>query len=129
MTQYETIDDYINDQPPGTREALIILKECILEAAPDAIEMFNYGIPAFSLVKDGKRDQQIMIAGYKKHVGFYPHPSVIAKFTDELNDYEKGKGSIQFPIDESLPKGLIVSMVRYRRQLLEMKENQETGLS
>jgi hypothetical protein len=40
----------------------------------------NYKIPAFALVEEGKRDQQIMIAGFLKHVGFYPHPDVIEAF-------------------------------------------------
>lgn len=118
MARYNTINEYINDQPPGTKESLIVLKKCILEAAPDAIETFNYGIPAFTLIEGGKRDQQIMIAGYRKHVGLYPHPTVMEKFSEELKDYKKGKGSVQFPIDKPIPKELVKSMVRYRKRLL-----------
>ena len=118
MPEYKTIDDYINDQPNGTKEALINLKDCILEAAPDAEELFNYNIPAFALVKNGKREQQIMIAGYKKHVGFYPHPTTIERFSNKLSIYKKGKGSIQFPIDKPIPCDLIIEMVQYRRKLL-----------
>ncbi len=44
----------------------------------------NYNIPAFALVKGGKRDKQIMIAGYAKHVGFYPYPSTIEAFSERL---------------------------------------------
>ena len=115
---YKTISDYINDQPEGTKEALRELRACILEAAPDAIEMFNYNIPAFALVKDGKRDQQIMMAGYKKHVGLYPHPSVMEKFSGELKEFKKGKGSVQFPLDRPLPKELIIRMVKSRLEML-----------
>ncbi|MBN1389796.1 MAG: DUF1801 domain-containing protein [Candidatus Thermoplasmatota archaeon] len=120
LVKYETIDDYINDQPEGTKKALLVLKECILEAAPDAIETFNFDIPAFSLVEDGKRDQQIMIAGYKKHVGLYPHPTVIDRFADELKDYRRGKGSVQFPIDKPIPRELVISMILYRKRILEI---------
>jgi hypothetical protein len=28
-------------------------------------------------MEGGKREEQIMIAGYKKHIGFYPHPITI----------------------------------------------------
>jgi uncharacterized protein YdhG (YjbR/CyaY superfamily) len=71
------------------------------------------------LVEGGKRDQQVMIAGYKKHVGLYPHPSVIEKFDKELEGYKKAKGSVQFPLDKPPPKDLIVRMIKYRAELLK----------
>ncbi len=115
MPDFDTIDDYINSQPEGTKEALFKLKDCILKAAPDAKELFNYSIPAFALVENGKREQQIMIAGYKKHVGFYPHPTTIEKFANKLTIYKQGKGSIQFPINKPIPCELVIEMVKYRR--------------
>lgn len=121
MGKYSTVDDYINDQPDNSKELLRILKKCILEAVPEATETFTYGVPAFILVKEGKMDQQIMIAGFKKHVGLYPHPTTIEKFTDELKDYKKGKGSVQFPFGEPIPRELIVEMVRYRKRSIEIK--------
>ena len=116
---YRRIDEYIEAQPEQTRTALCKLKEYILEAAPEAEELFNYGIPAFTLVKGGRREQQIMLAGYKNHVGFYPHPTTMEKFAQELEGYKTGKGSVQFPLDRPLPKELIVAMVRYRKRLVE----------
>jgi uncharacterized protein YdhG (YjbR/CyaY superfamily) len=116
---YHTVDNYIEAQPVATRAVLFQLKECILEAVPEAEEIFNYGIPAFALKKGGTREQQIMMAGYKNHVGFYPHPTTMAKFSRELEGYKQGKGSVQFPHDQPLPKELIVTMVRYRKRLIE----------
>ena len=55
-----------------------------------------------------------MIAGFKNHVGFYPHPDTMEKFAEELKDYKQGKGSVQFPINHPLPKDLIIKMVDYR---------------
>ncbi|SFW77266.1 Uncharacterized conserved protein YdhG, YjbR/CyaY-like superfamily, DUF1801 family [Sinomicrobium oceani] len=115
---YQSVNAYFDAQPEATRKALSILKACILEAVPDAAELINYNIPAYALVKNGKREQQVMIAGYKKHVGFYPHPTTMEKFDRALSGYTKGKGSVQFPLDKPLPKDLIVRMVRYRRALL-----------
>ena len=115
----KTIDNYINSQPERTKKTLQELKECILKEVPNAIELFNYNIPAFALVKGDKREQQIMMAGYKNHVGFYPHPTVMEKFDTELEDYKKGKGSVQFPNNKPLPKELIIKMVTYRVSLLE----------
>jgi uncharacterized protein YdhG (YjbR/CyaY superfamily) len=118
---YATIDDYIEDQPEATQKRLKELRLCILKAAPDAIEMFNYNIPAFALTKGGKREEQIMMAGYKKHVGLYPHPTVMEHFKDELKDYKQGKGSVQFPVESPLPKELIMRMVKYRIKLLDQQ--------
>lgn len=112
--EYKSAKDYFESQPEMIRQALIELRDCIYEAEPNAIEMINYNIPAYALIEGGKRDQQIMIAGYKKHVGLYPHPTVMEKFDNELSEYKKGKGSVQFPIDRPLPKQLIVKMVKYR---------------
>jgi uncharacterized protein YdhG (YjbR/CyaY superfamily) len=60
-----------------------------------------------------------MMAGYKNHIGFYPHPTVMEKFDTKLEDYNKGKGSVQFPINKPLAKELIIEMVTYRVSLLE----------
>lgn len=116
---FQSVDEYINQQSESTKIALQDIRSFILEAVPDAIELFNYDIPAYALIKGGKREQQIMIAGYKNHIGFYPHPKTIEHFHEELREYKTGKGSVQFPINKSLPKNLIIRMVKYRRSLLE----------
>lgn len=119
INNFKSVEAYFNAQPEKTKKALIELKECILKVVPNATELFNYNIPGYALVEDGKREQQIMIAGYMKHVGLYPHPTTIEKFDSELSEFKKGKGSVQFPLDKPLPKKLIESMVQYRIALLE----------
>ena len=121
MPKFVTIDDYIIAQPAQNALRLKELRNAILEAVPEAAETFNYGVPAFALVKNSKRDQQIMIAGFKNHVGMYPHPTVIEKFEKELTTFKQGKGSIQFPLDKPIPKTLIVRMVKYRKKLISDK--------
>lgn len=115
------VDAYIANQPAETRQALEELRACIWQAAPGVTELINYNIPAFALIEGGKRDQQIMIAGYAKHVGFYPHPAVIEAFAEQLAGYKSAKGSVQFPLDQPLPKALIVEMVKYRLAQLHGK--------
>ena len=118
-----SVDEYIKSQSEKTQKALLELRSCIFKAAPKAIELFNYKIPAYALIEGGKRDQQIMMAGYKKHIGFYPHPTVMEHFDKELSEYRKGKGSVQFPINKPLPKELIIKMIKYRLELLNGKSN------
>ena len=115
MPNFETIDDYIFNQTTEVQKVLIELRQIIKEAAPNSIEVLNYKIPAFTLVPNGKRDQQIMIAGYKKFVSFYPFPTTMKKFADELKEFKQGKGSVQFPLDKPLPKDLIIKMVKFRK--------------
>ncbi|MEP2669674.1 MAG: DUF1801 domain-containing protein [Cyclobacteriaceae bacterium] len=116
MPTFETIDDYIASQPKEAQKVLQELRRIIKKAAPDAIEVVNYKVPCFTLIPKGKRYQQIMMAGYAKFIGFYPFPTTIAAFSEELKDYKQGKGSVQFPLNQPLPKDLINRMVKYRRE-------------
>lgn len=118
MQKFNSVESYFDAQTEEVRSALEVVKKCILKAAPDSTEVFNYNIPAYTLIENGKRDQQIMIAGYAKHIGFYPHPTTIAHFENELSSYKKGKGSVQFPLNEPMPCELIERMVQYRLSML-----------
>lgn len=108
------VDEYIASQSPEARRALEELRSCIWLAAPQLTELMNYRIPAFALVEGGKRDQQVMIAGFAKHVGFYPHPTAIEEFADQLAEYKFAKGSVQFPLGKPIPTALVTRMVKWR---------------
>ena len=72
-------------------------------------------MPAFKL-----NGMLVWFAGYSKHIGFYPKPSGISNFKKELSAYKQAKGSVQFPVDQPLPIGLITKIVKYR-----VNENQK----
>ena len=118
MPQFNSVEDYINSFDGQIKFHLEQLRSIIHEVAPDCSELINYNIAAFALVKGGKRDEQLMMAGYKKHIGFYPHPTTMEHFWEKLADYKKAKGSVQFPLNKPLPKELIVEMIKYRFNLL-----------
>lgn len=118
--------EYLKTQPEATQKALIQIRSYILEAVPDATETINYKIPAFALSKNGKRDKQIMIAGYKNHIGFYPQPDTIEVFLEELQDYKFSKGSVQFPLNKTIPKELIIKMVRYKKEKFDILEGHKS---
>ena len=113
---FKTAEEYIKMQPDATKARLIELMECILKAVPDAAEMINYNIIAYALIPGGKRDQQVMIAGYRKHVGLYPGADTMEHFSERLKHYKQGKGSVQFPLNQPLPKDLITEMVKYKEK-------------
>lgn len=103
------MDEYIAGFPADTQEILEKVRATIREAAPDAKEKISYGIPTFTL-----RGNLVHFAGYKKHIGFYPTPSGIEKFKEELSVNKGAKGSVQFPLDEPIPYDLIRQIVSFR---------------
>ncbi|SHJ81492.1 Uncharacterized conserved protein YdhG, YjbR/CyaY-like superfamily, DUF1801 family [Dethiosulfatibacter aminovorans DSM 17477] len=116
--KYKNVEEYLNDQPEHARALLLEMKSLILEVVPEAEEVMNYGVPAYALVEGGKAEQQVMIAGFKKHVGLYPHPETIEHFAKELKGYKTSTGTVQFPLDKPLPAKLIKDMVAYRRDMI-----------
>jgi uncharacterized protein YdhG (YjbR/CyaY superfamily) len=118
MSQFETVESYIQSFDGDVKKYLEQLRLIIHEVVPMTDELINYNIAAFTLVKGGKREEQIMIAGYKKHIGFYPHPTTMEQFWNQLDGFKKAKGSVQFSLDKPLPKDLIVEMIKYRVKLL-----------
>jgi uncharacterized protein YdhG (YjbR/CyaY superfamily) len=63
----------------------------------------------------------VYYAAYKNHIGFYPTPSGIASFADELLPYKTSKGAIQFPIDKPIPVSLVRKIVTFRKKENETK--------
>jgi uncharacterized protein YdhG (YjbR/CyaY superfamily) len=106
----KSIDEYIAGFPPETREVLEEMRALIKATAPDATETISYAMPTFDL--NGKH--LVHFAGYDKHIGFYPVPSGIEAFKEELKPYKQGKGSVQFPLGQPLPTDLIRRIVAFR---------------
>ena len=117
MKKLKDIDDYISGFPDEIGTFLEKYRSIIKKAAPKAEEVISYGVPAFRY-----HGILVMFAAFKKHIGFYPHPSAIKKFKSELSVYKSAKGSVQFPYDKPIPITLITKIVKYR-----IKENLEQG--
>jgi uncharacterized protein YdhG (YjbR/CyaY superfamily) len=113
QTAPKNIDEYIAGFPPNVQEILEKIRMTIRKAAPDAEETIKYQMPTFTL-----KGNLVHFAAFKKHIGFYPVPTGIEKFKKELAAYEQGKGSVQFPLDQPIPYGLISRIVKFR-----VKEN------
>ena len=111
MSKPATIDEYISAFPSDVQEALNAVRSCIAEAAPEAEQTINYGIPTFKL-----NGNLVHFAGYKGHIGFYPAPSGIEAFKEQLSIYKGAKGSVQFPLDQPIPLDLIRKITLFRKQ-------------
>jgi len=110
-----SIDEYIANFPKEVQKKLKELRTVIKAAAPEAEEKISYQMPTFAL-----KGNLVHFAAYRNHIGFYPTPSGIDQFKDELSAYKGSKGSVQFPIDQPIPLGLISRIVKLR-----VKENME----
>jgi uncharacterized protein YdhG (YjbR/CyaY superfamily) len=106
---FKSIDEYILQFPPEIQEILETLRKVIKESAPEAEEKISYQMPTFVL-----HGNLVHFAAYKNHIGFYPTPSGIDEFKEELSEYKGAKGSIQFPIEKPLPYELISKIVKFR---------------
>ena len=113
--RFNTVDQYIRSLPPQSKEKIIELRQLIKKAAPDAEELISYNMPSFNYY-----GRLVYYAAFRSHIGFYPMASGISIFQDQIQKYKWAKGSVQFPIDQSLPAALISKIIKYR-----VKENKE----
>ncbi len=106
---FSSIDEYIATFPEDRQALLEAVRATIKAAAPDAVEIISYGMPAFA-----QNGNLAYFSGLKDHIGFYPTPSGIEAFQEELSKYRTTKGAVNFPVDKPLPLELIGKVVRFR---------------
>jgi len=116
-TKPRTITEYIDAAPDVARKSLREIYAILRKSAPDATEAIKWGSPVFE-------ENRILFAfaAFKSHLNFMPTPSAMLPFRDELAKFRTGKGSIQFPYDKPLPKGLITRIAKFRVRELREKD-------
>lgn len=114
---FKSVDEYIQAFSSEVQIILNKIRNIIISKAPEAIESISYGMPAYKT--NGK--PLVYFAGYKKHIGFYATPTGHSEFANELSKYKQGKGSVQFPINQSIPYDLIERIIDFRVQENEQK--------
>ena len=105
----KAIDEYIAAFPKEIQQKLTQLRKAIRESAPDAEEKISYQMPTFA-----QNGNLVHFAAFKNHIGFYPAPSGIENFQEQLARYKSSKGAIQFPLDEEIPLELVGEIVKFR---------------
>jgi uncharacterized protein YdhG (YjbR/CyaY superfamily) len=113
----KNIDEYIARFPSDIQEILEQIRATIKKVVPEAEETISYGIPTFKL----NGTYLIYFAAYKNHIGFYPVPGALDQLDKAFLSYKtSGKGTIQFPLNRSMPFDLITKLVKS-----QVKENVE----
>ena len=105
----KTITEYINAAPKEAQQKLREMRACIRAAAPGAKESLKWGMPAFSY-----RRILVTFAAFKNHIGFYPTPSAVRAFANDLLKFTAAEASIQFPLEKPLPLPLIRKITAFR---------------
>ncbi|MCA6078194.1 iron chaperone [Fulvivirga sedimenti] len=107
--KHATVDEYIANFPPDIQSKLEHMRFCIREACPEAFECISYGMPTYKLSR-----ALVHFAGYQHHIGFYPTPSAISEFKNDLREFHTSKGAVQFPLENDIPCSLVQRIVRFR---------------
>jgi len=66
-------------------------------------------MPAFSY-----RRILVTFAAFKHHIGFYPTPSAVRAFGNDLSKFATARGSIQFRLEKPLPLPVIRKITAFR---------------
>lgn len=112
-----TIAQYIEAAPREAQRNLREMYAILKKVAPKAKEAIKWRAPVFE-------EKRILFAfpAFRSHLSFVPTPSVMKAFRKELAKYKTGKGTVQFPHDERLPRALIRRMARLRVKELREKD-------
>jgi uncharacterized protein YdhG (YjbR/CyaY superfamily) len=102
---------YFASLPPAVRTRMKAVRDMVRAIAPDAVEVFSYGIPGFKL--GGK--PLVWYAAFTHHTSLYPMTASIWKaHAAALKRYRRSTGTVQFPLDEPLPAALVKRLIKAR---------------
>src|SRR6202158_6542604 len=105
----KSITEYIKAAPKEAQKKLREMRGCIRTSAPGAKESLKWGMPAFSF-----RRILVTFAAFKHHIGFYPTPSAVRAFANDLSKFATARGSIQFSLAKPLPLPLLRKITALR---------------
>ena len=108
MAAAPTVDEYIAGFPTEVAERLQRIREVILAEVPLPEDKVRYGIAAVML---GGR-YALHFAGWKKHIGLYPVPTLDQPLEGEVAPYRAEKDSVVFPHSAPIPYELIGQVTR-----------------
>jgi uncharacterized protein YdhG (YjbR/CyaY superfamily) len=97
------VDEYIASFPDDVADRLRRTRDAIVAEVPHPEQRMRYGIAAVML---GGR-YALHFAGWKKHVGIYPVPTLPEPLESEVAPLRSGKDSVTFPHSAELPDALI----------------------
>ena len=115
-----SFDGYLSKLSDKDRKALEQIRKVIHTIAPGSTEVISYNIPVFKY----NGNYLVGMGANKNFCSFYAMSgSLLAKFKDDLANYEQTKSALHFTRDKPIPAALIKKLVKER-----IKENQAKKL-
>ena len=111
MADPTTVDEYLETLPADRRAVMDDLRRTIKAAAPDAVELISYKMPAF------KSNGRFLVSydAYKSHYSVFPASQVVVDtLGDEIRPYVAGRGTLRFPASRPIPLDTIAKVIRIR---------------
>lgn len=90
------IANYIRQQPQHQTQLTEIYQAILAVVPQETTEKIAYGMPTFYL-----NGNLVHFAAAKQHLGFYPTPSAIQRFSKELRPLKPQKVPFNFPTRKS----------------------------
>jgi uncharacterized protein YdhG (YjbR/CyaY superfamily) len=125
-TDFKSVDEYIASQPEAVQGILERVRSTIRKAVPGAEELISYRIPTYKL----HSSPVLYFAGWKQHYSLYPASGdLVTAFKDELAPYEVNKGTIRFPLSQTVPVKLIGRIAKFRAKEVAEREKAKARLA
>lgn len=102
-----TVDEYIATIPSAALPRFHELRALVNKTIPQAKEVVSYGIIGYKI--DDRR-ARVFISGWKDHLAVYPVPKD-KSLQEEIQKYQKGKGTMWFSLNEPLPTEFITKVI------------------
>jgi len=105
------VEAYLARVPEPAQATLKKIRAMIRAAAPEsATEAISYKIPSFQY-----KGALVWYAAFKNHCSFFPMDHSLAEESGEdVKKFRILKGTIQFPVDQPLPKALVTKILKAR---------------
>jgi uncharacterized protein YdhG (YjbR/CyaY superfamily) len=109
------VEAYLARLSPARRAVIDHLRSTIAEAAPDAIEVISYRMPAFRY--HGRR--LVYYAAFRDHFSLFPASyAVMERLADDVATFVSGKATLRFTAERPLPDQLVTRIVQLRLEEL-----------
>jgi uncharacterized protein YdhG (YjbR/CyaY superfamily) len=108
---FRDVDLYIAAAPEEAQPLLRELRETIRAAAPEAEERISYGMPYYEL----RGVRLTYFHAHTHHIGLYAFTAEDARAVG-LEEHVAAKATLQFPMDQPLPRSAIRRLIEQRVQ-------------
>ena len=103
----ETVDEYIESQPPEAQAHITELRNILLRCVPEATERIAWSMPVY------KKDRHsISFAACQKHISLYIEDEILEIFKPQLSDFTIKKNAVYLPYDKVLPEEVLEMIVK-----------------